>query len=293
MEKLAFIDCRHDRIMTILKRIVLSSFFLMADPNVLHAQNQAELHPYLTQKFFVDMGVFFPERSLRIEVDGTLSGDHDPIDFQQEFGLAETDEIFSLNFGWRFGKKWELMAQYFAASASVRAVLDEDIEWNDIVFEVGTGVAVGEEFSLVRLFFARRFNTAEHHNLGIGAGLHWLEIAAFIEGTVVGGIGGGAFRRESVRAGVPLPNIGIWYTRSLSPKWAIRTRLDWFSASIGDYGGQIINASAGLNYQLFEHFGLGLNYNFFELSVNVDKSDWRGEVTTRYDGLFANFSFYW
>jgi len=48
--------------------------------------------------------------------------------------------------------------------------------------------------------------------------------------------------------------------------------------------------SFGLNYKIFEHAALGLNYNYFELDVTVDKSDWRGNVETTYDGLYAYVS---
>ncbi len=142
-------------------------------------------------------------------------------------------------------------------------------------------------------FFGRTLDTSDRHDFGVGAGFHWLEFGAFIEGNVILGGGGGAFRREAVSANGPLPNFGVWYQYSLSPRWALRSRLDWLDVSLGEYDGKLINASFGLNYQTFDHFGIGLNYNFFELDVDVTKSDWRGELETTYEGLYAYLSFYW
>ena len=47
-------------------------------------------------------------------------------------------------------------------------------------------------------------------------------------------------------------------------------------ASVGDYSGDILNSSVGVNFQLFKHLALGLFYPYFSLNVDVDSSDWIG-----------------
>ena len=259
----------------------------------LPAVAQSDVHPYLTEKFSLDLGVFFPERRLTMSVDGPVIAAGEAIDFEESLGLKSSDDLFSLNFGWRFGEKWQLGAQYFGSSGERGKVLQEDVEWNDITFGQGTGIVAGQEFQLIRTFFARKFRGSDQHEFGLGLGIHWLEVGAFIEGNaVVNGVPAG-FRRESVSAKAPLPNIGGWYTYSISPKWAFRARLDWLSAKVGEYDGTLINASAGLNYQIFEHAGFGLSYNLFDLDVNINKRGWRGNVNTVYEGAFVHMSFYW
>lgn len=275
------------------KSVFLLGIFFAAGIQSLSAEEQGDVHPYLTEKFHLDTGVYFPERKVRLSVDGLISGPNDPVDFQTEFGLRKSDETFSLDFGWRFGEKWGLGGQYFEASGAKSAVLSEDIEWNDVIFGQGTGIVVSQEFRLIRVFFGRNFESSDRYNFGAGAGLHLIELGAFIEGSVIIGGGGTAFATESVSASVPLPNIGIWYMYSISSSWALRSRLDWLSVEFGDYDGQLINASLGVNYQMFEHFGVGLNYNLFELDVTVSKSDWRGRLETSYEGIYAYLSFYW
>jgi hypothetical protein len=54
----------------------------------------------------------------------------------------------------------------------------------------------------------------------------------------------------------------------------------------------LVNVALGVNFQAFEHFGIGLNYNYFELDVSIDKSGWRGKVETTYDGAYVYASFY-
>ena len=279
--------------MKLLNSVVIGAILIASNTSLAQAPEQSDVHPYLTEKFFIDVGIYFPDRQFAIEVESTLPGPTDPIDLEGDFGLRKSDEIFSLDFGWRFGEKWQFEGQYFTASGARGVALEEDVTWGDIVFRAGTGVKAGQEFTLIRAFFARRFESSEKHEFGIGAGLHWLEFGAFIQGNIIVGNGDTAFRRESVNAVAPLPNVGAWYMRSLSPKLALTTRVDWFGASIDEYDGTLINASLGLNYQAFEHFGVGLNYNVFELNVDVKKSNWNGNANISYKGPYAYLSFYW
>jgi hypothetical protein len=141
---------------------------------------------------------------------------------------------------------------------------------------------------------AGRWIKSDAQEFGLGAGFHWIDIDAFIEGTViiVGG-GGTTARREVVDTEGPLPNIGVWYKYSITPRWAVRGRLDWLNVDVGRYDGSLTNFSIGLNYQVVEHVGIGLNYNNFELDVKIDKTDWRGRISTSYEGLYAYLSIYW
>ena len=273
--------------------IVSVSVLLLAATEPVFADKQEDGHPYFTNKFSLDLGMFYPERQISVRVDALIGGQNRSIDFEDGFGLKESDETFSLNFGWHFGKKWQLATQYFASDGAQSKVLEEDVEFGEVVFEAGTGVRAGTDFTMLRFFFAREFETADDHEVGVGAGFHWLEIGAFIEGELIVNGDNSRFHRESARAAAPLPNLGAWYAYSISPKWLFRARLDWISANIDPYDGTLINAALGLNYQMLENVGLGLSYNYFKLDVGISEDKWRGRATTKYQGVFAYLSFYW
>ncbi len=261
-------------------------------PQLAVAEDTEDLHPYLESGFSLDLGVFFPDRKLDLRINGTGSGINDEIDFDRGIRLGSADSTFAVELSWRFRGKWSIVGQYFESNDSVATVLEEDIEWGDVIFGAGSFAAAGTSFSLTRIFFGRQLDTSRSHDIGIGGGIHWLHIGSFVEGEVlVNGTPEAA--RHSVSAEAPLPNIGAWYKYSISPRWALRTRLDLFSADIGDYDGLLVNVSLGVNFQAFEHFGIGLNYNYFELDVGIDKSDWRGNIETIYDGVYVYASFYY
>ena len=274
-------------------RVLLFGLLLTGISAPGHSQETDAVHPYLSDTFFVDVGVFFPDRRLGLSVNGSNGEIHESIEFEEEARFKKSDDVFALEFGWRFGEKWRLVGQYFESSGSNSWALEEDIEWEDVVFVAGSNAAGGTDFQLIRAFFGRDFNVGEKHEFGLGAGAHWLDLGAYIEGTIIVEDGGTAFARESVGVAAPLPNIGAWYNYSITERWAFRGRFDLFSADIGRYDGTMANFGVGVDYQISRHFGVGLNYNHFELDVKIDKSDWHGRVETSYEGLYANLSFYW
>ena len=275
------------------KRLLLYFAILIAATNPTHSQELSNVHPSLTDKFVLDLGMYFPERSVTIRVDGSIAGINREIDFEKDVNLSNSDETFAMDFGWRFGEKWSLLTQHFQSSDSIGAVLNEGIEWNDEVFGQGSNVVAGQDFSVVRVFFGRQFSSNEQHDFGLGIGLHWIEIGAFLEGEIIAGGGTNVIQRESVSAEAPLPNLGAWYRYSFSPKWAFKSRIDWLDADIGDYSGNLTNVGLGVNYQMFDHFGIGVNYNVLSLDLGVNKSNWHGQFNTRYEGLFAYVSASW
>ena len=277
----------------VLKGVILSCFILMGGTSLSLAEEAADIHPYLADKFILEVGGYFPERTVKISAGIDGSNDHYEIDFSEGFGISSTDETFSLDFSWRFGKKWKLAMQYFGSGGSEAAVLEEDFEFNDIVFEAGSNATAGTDFSMVRLFFARTYKASENQEFGYGAGLHWLELGAFVQGEILISDMENIFHRESVRIAAPLPNIGLWYTYSFSEKWAFRARYDYFSASLDPYDGSLQNASIGVDYAMFKNAGLGLSYNLFGLDVGIDDSLWHGSADVKYRGFFAFLSFYW
>jgi hypothetical protein len=255
------------------------------------AQTAEDYHPFLTDKFNIHLGIFWPDKEYTVQVDG--SAPDEEIDFDEQFGINDFEATASLNFRWRFGEKWSLWGQYWSTSETAKGVLEEDVEWEDYIFKKGTSAKLGFGMDIARVFFGRTFNTGPRHEFGAGLGFHWMELDTFIEGEVILDEDTTGFQRASVDAEIPLPNIGFWYMYSWSPKWIFQTRLDWLSASIGDYSGGLWNAQAGVHWQAFENLGVGLYYNNFKLDVDVDKSDWHGAVEATQQGPYLALTATW
>ena len=235
----------------------------------------------------VNVGIFYPERDLDLRVNGSVDIENEKFDFDEGARRKSSDDIFAAEMAWRFREDWSVLAQYFDSSSTAEKTLLEDIEWEDVVFGEGSNASAGTHMEVTRLFVGKHLQTDPHHDLGFGLGIHWLNLGAFIEGTIIAN-GEPVSARRSVRTEGPLPNLGMWYRYSMSPRLAFRTRFDLFSASVGDYDGLLVNASAGINYRVTEHLGIGVAYNFFELDVKINDDGWRGNVDTIFNGLYVS-----
>ena len=282
-----------------LELLVVTALVAGALPAPAVAQDDSSIHPYLSNKFYAAVGIFRPDQNMRLRLDASVEiSDPTPaptesIDFSQSLGFSDSSSTFSAEIGWRFGEKWQLRGQYFRVDANARASLEEDVEWGDVVFNEGTSVGAGHDYQITRLFFGRTFKSTDKRELGFGIGAHMLDISAFINGNAtIDGVDVG-YRKERASISQPLPNFGAWYMHAFSEEWAATIRLDWLSASVGDYDGRIINSALNVGYAVTEHFGIGLAYNFFEIDFKVDKSDWKGRIVSRFDGPYLSLTGYW
>lgn len=270
---------------------------LLLTPVFAWGQDSADIHPYLGKKYFTSVGLFLPDQNARLGLDASVevpeSGPAPYIDFSETFSFSDSDESFSAEFGWRFASDWQLRGQYFRVDNDSRVTLEQDIEWGDVEYKAGTSIAAGSDMQITRLFFGRTFRSSDSRELGLGIGAHILDLAASIEGNAtLDGVDIG-YRKERASIAQPLPNVGVWYVHALSPNWAANLRFDWLSASVGKYDGRIVNSAASIGYAIGDHFGLSLAYNYVELAVDVDDSDWQGRVKLRFDGPYIALTGYW
>ena len=277
-----------------MRRIILLAVFV---PFAGWAQDSADVHPYLSGKYFATIGMFRSDQVMRLGLDTSVDlpepGPAPYIDFSETFDFSTTDETLALEFGWRFSRNWQLRGQYFDIQNDNRLTLDQDVEWGDSVYNAGTTVGAGTDMQITRLFFGRTFRSTGSREFGLGIGGHILDLAAWVNGNAtVDGVEVG-FRQERASISQPLPNFGAWYMHAINSNWAATVRFDWLSASVDKYDGRIVNSAVSIGYAIGDHVGLSLAYNYFEIAVDIDSSDWQGRARVRFDGPYIALTGYW
>jgi hypothetical protein len=252
-----------------------------------------DMHPMMNDEYWVNVGAFFAARDLDMSVEGGTGSVNKRIDFESHMGLDDKPDLLMTEFGWQFGKEWGLSLQYFRSDRSETQTIQESIEWEDLVFDAGVEISATSKVSVTRLFFSRRFWDGGRHSVRVGVGIHFLEAAGTISGEATIDGTSKEFRTGAVSVSFPVPDIGIWYRYSPSDRWLLTSRLDWFSADVGDFAGSVWNFAAGANYRITEHFGVGLNYQLFEIDGRIRETFWRGSMRTRFTGPNLHFTAYW
>ncbi|MDX1333032.1 MAG: hypothetical protein R3252_08390 [Robiginitalea sp.] len=250
----------------------------------------------LTDKFLARAALFVPDRVVEVGAAGSIDLDNsDEIDFGQTFDLEGTQNTLNLDFMWRFSKSglWSVRGQYFRVSAAKEVDLEREIEWEDVTYQAGASVKGGYGLSLYRIFFGRAISTGQKHEFGGGLGIHGLNTNAFIEGEAFVDDASVGFRRESVNAFLPLPNIGVWYTWAPTRKWSFSAAIDWFGIKVGEYSGGLWNLSPGVGFQAFKNIGFSVNYHYLNYYANVTQDKWNGSFDMTFRGpsfgVTANF----
>ena len=253
-----------------------------------------EQHPMMSAKWYVTAGAFLADRDFKASARGRIGGGSAEFDLEGVLGLDDSTDLFMGELGWQYAKQWSLALQYFRSSRSGSRVLEETFEWQDNIFDVGVRLDASTELEITRFFFARRFrNEGGPHSLRIGVGAHWLSFDAEVAGEARVNVGTTEFRRAKARAEFPFPNLGAWYRYSPSRNWLFTARVDWLSASIDNYSGDIWNVAAGVNYRATKHIGIGANYQYFELAGGLTEPNWRGDIEMTLSGPYLFINAFW
>lgn len=250
------------------------------------SQNNIDKNPILTDKILFSAGIFSPFQQVGIGANGSVqTGVVDDIDFDQAFKLNGIQNTFTFDFLWRFSKKWSLSTDFFRIGNENKTVLQEDIEWGDLIFKKGSEIEGGFGLSLFKVFFGRVISRGDKHEFGGGLGIHALSVDGFIAGNaIIDDDDNIKFERSEVSVILPLPNFGFWYFYAPNEKWALTARLDWFGIKIGDISGRLWNINPGVRYQVFKHVGLNLSYKYLKISANIDKDSWNGDFSMLFQG---------
>ena len=273
-------------------RLSYALLLLLALFTILPAKAQEEkINPLKEDRFLVEAGVFAVSRSFKIRADGEFPNEE--IDFNESFGLADTEPTYFFQFGWRFSKRWTVSVQSFAVSASDGAVLEEDVEFEDVIFEKGSFVEGGINFQLYRLYFERRIFMRPKHDITVGIGVHAMNIETFIEGEVRTSEGDFEPEKISVDGLIPLPNIGFSYAWFPHHRWMIGADVDWFGLTIDQYSGGLWDVVPKVRFQIIDNFGAGIDYRLFSINAKVDSENWNGKLNLDFSGpaltLYGNF----
>jgi hypothetical protein len=261
--------------------IVISAVILLplsiGAANAQEYSDSGKYHPFLSTPLQIGLGAYRPTQKNKIGVDADFEDDGN---VQQSIDSDDSQTTGMLDFRWRFTDNWSFQGDIWDTNSQSKETLTEDFPFEDETFQAGTFVESGVDTTIGRLFWGRSFNRTPSTDWGVGLGLHWIELDVYVEGQVLLSGSSTGFQRETASASAPLPNFGIWYMHSWSPNWVVMARLDWLDVTFDEFSGSLLDASVGVNYQMTDHFGVGLAVNAFELDVSVDSDSWGGDLET-------------
>ena len=169
---------------------------------------------------------------------------------------------------------------YFDLSRSGTKTLGRDITIGNTVYPIGTTVDTKFDMKLFKGAYSYSLVQDARIDFGLGAGLYVLPVKFQISSSSSGAM-------EDSTSTSPLPFVEAHIDYALTPKLFLKQKLDLFYAEYKQFKGRLVDASIGLEYNIWKHFGMGLAFNIFSLSVqdNGEATNLKGSIAFAFSGL--------
>lgn len=241
--------------------------------------NLQGIHPIMNTRFQIVGGGFFARFDPDFRLDRTdldigteISG--------SDLGIDDDVNVPFAGLRWRITDRWRLEGQLFGFDRSASASGSTRIEWGDLVFDAGALIKTDADILVGRALVGYSFLKNDRMELGAGLGLHYMGIDVRLSGQAQ--VNGRPLVAASEKADADgiMPNIGLFGSYAFNEQWLIEGRVDWLSASIDDYSGDLWRVGGAVVYQPFRHFNFGIGYDYLSFDADVDTGDWNGSIDT-------------
>lgn len=242
---------------------------------------------------YLSLGTFINGSKLKIRLDGEAGETGTEVDWDNTFGDDDVTR-FRLDGLWRFADRHYLRFLYTDYSRSRTATFDEDIEWGGETIPVGAEVRASLGFEIIELAYEYAFLKRENYELAGTLGLHYTTFDASLKATVTTPGGGGtAERGGTASVDAPMPVLGLRGMWNFGKNFYLDGQAQFFTLSIDNLDGDIINYRVALLWQPKKYVGLGVGYDYFKVDVDVEKNRFNGSMEWEYSGpqIFYNIAF--
>jgi hypothetical protein len=213
------------------------------------------------------------------------------IDVEDLLGLDSSASVFRVGALWRFtdNLRHRLDFSWFSLYRDgTRQILQditiEDNDGNQIPINAGSTVDAFFDLDIYQLAYSYSFLQDERLDLAI-------QIGAYIMPIDVGlSVAGAIDEQGSARFTAPLPVVGLRMDVALTPQWFIRTGAQAFYLEYDNFTGSILEFRAAVEYNPWQHVGIGLGFDTLRINVEAEGEDWpgidlNGKVNFNYAGL--------
>ena len=208
---------------------------------------------------------------------------------EDDLGFDSEAFIYRIDAFYRFSRRHRVDFSFFDILRRSSAQTDEEITWGEYTIPA-TRIDLEFRTQVLKMSYRYNFVARKDWAMGIGLGIHWMRVKVGfeLETKPTGGPGIEVSQAETIRAEVPLPLLGFHGVFAFSENWRLSFSSEFLRARIGPIDGFVQDTRLGLEWDVFDHVGLALNYNIFQLSVDIDGSDWRGSAEYTYQAAILS-----
>jgi hypothetical protein len=270
------------------KIILIPVILVILSHSVLAEQKNEADQPW--ERFVFNFGGFTTNMSSSVRV-GTFVGLD--VDVEKALGLDDSMRVFRADALYRFGKtrRHRLDFSWAAYHRSGTTTTSQEIPTNPPI-PSGTGIETRFDYDIIQLKYSYSLFQDDRMDLGFGIGLYGMPIEAEIRNANTGK----EFLSEDFIA--PLPVFAFRGDFLIIPKLYFKLNIDFFYIEIDKFTGDITDARLALEYNIWEHLGVGLAYDSFDARIKAEEGtewpgiDFIGKIELEYSGLLLYAKLY-
>ena len=244
----------------------------------------------LSDRFTLNLGSFITTINTNAQASGDAGGEE--VDLEEDLGLKPDIGEIRLSGEYRLARKHALTFGYWATKRESETTLEEDIEWNDVVYPATVTLRAESGYDNFKLGYRYSFVNNGTVDFGASIGFSILKFNIALEGeaqviTPEGPIGTER-RREEEDLIAPVPVVGLNVEWAMVPRLFLRGGVEFFRANYQEYTGDLIDGVVGIDWFPWKHVGFGAAYNYVDVTVTRE-GDLIDELSVdyNYDGVFA------
>lgn len=239
----------------------------------------------------VYVGGFLPSVDTTVAVGSDEAGAGIDINLEDALGLDTSDTVLRAGGSIRLGesRRHAFQLDYLGIEREASKTLEQDITIDGETYPAGTDVSTVSTIEVIRAGYSYSYYLDDRINLGLGFGLYAIPLELEFEGLT-------ASDTSSFTA--PLPTLGLGLDIALKPNLFLRQRIDLFYLEVGQFEGAMSDMLLGLEWRPWEHVGIGLAYNRFQIAIEAEDEDYPGidfvgDLDYQYNGalLYLTYAF--
>jgi hypothetical protein len=236
--------------------------------------------PLETDRFSVELGTFLVSTDTKVRVDGTAGQEGTEFDAEKTLGYNDSTR-FRLDAAWRFAERHSVTAMWFDNTRKSTRVIDRSITVGDETYPVNAEINSKFSTSIFDLAYEYVFLKRNSWELAGSFGLHTIKFEMDLQAEASGVQ---AALSNEVSTGAPLPLFGLRGTWQLTKQLQVNAHAQYFTLSIDQYDGEVIDLRADATWMFTKHFGAGLGYNHFDFNVDIARPKFTGSLGWKYGG---------
>jgi len=236
--------------------------------------------PLEIERFSVEAGTFLVSTDTKVRVDGTAGEEGTNFDAERTLGYNDSTRL-RLDAAWRFANRHSVTAMWFDNTRESTRVIDQEITVGDVTYPVNAEIQSKFSTSIFDIAYEYVFMQRESWELAGSFGLHTIKFAMDLQAQ---SSGGQAALSNEVSTGAPLPLFGLRGTWQLTKQLQFNAHAQYFTLSINEYSGEVIDLRADVTWMFSKHFGAGVGYNSFDFDVDIARPKFTRSLGWKYGG---------